>query len=120
MRQLALLLLFPACLSAQIEKTLASLYAIRNYSESQISPDAKRLAWVESVFDKQDTNSRNTIINILDLSRPNAAPHRLTAGTGAKTCAENSVQWSPDSQRVLFLSNCADGKRSQLYIAPAA
>jgi dipeptidyl aminopeptidase/acylaminoacyl peptidase len=119
MRSLALLLLLPPGLFAQIEKTLTSLYAIGNYSESQISPDAKRLAWVASVFDKQDTNSRNTTINILDLSRPNSAPHRLTAGSGAKTCAENSVQWSPDSQRLLFLSNCADGKRSQLYIASA-
>jgi dipeptidyl aminopeptidase/acylaminoacyl peptidase len=119
MRQLALLLLFPACLSAQIEKTLAALYSIRNYSESQISPDAKKLAWVESVFNKQDTNSRNTIINILDLTRPNATPRRLTAGDSSKTCAENSVHWSPDSQRLLFLSNCADGKKAQLYIAPA-
>jgi dipeptidyl aminopeptidase/acylaminoacyl peptidase len=119
MRPFVLLLLLPTLLSAQIEKTLAALYAIRNYSESQISPDAKKLAWVESVFNKQDTNSRNTIINILDLTRPTAAPHRLTAGDGSKTCAEGSVHWSPDSQRLLFLSNCADGKRSQLYVAPA-
>jgi hypothetical protein len=62
MRFVFLLLLISAPLAAQIEKTLTSLYSIRNYSESQISPDAKKLAWVESVFNKQDTNSRNTII----------------------------------------------------------
>jgi dipeptidyl aminopeptidase/acylaminoacyl peptidase len=120
MRALAPFLLFPVCLSAQIEKTLTSLYSIRNYSESQIAPDAKKLAWVESVFNKQDTNSRNTIVNVLDLTHPAVAPRRITAGDGAKTCAENSVRWSPDSQRLLFLSNCGDGKRSQLYIAPTA
>jgi dipeptidyl aminopeptidase/acylaminoacyl peptidase len=120
MRPLVLFLMVPLCATAQIEKTLTSLYSIRNYTESQISPDAKRLAWVESVFDKQDTNSRNTIINILDLAHPTAVPRRLTAGTGAKACAENSVQWSPDSQRVLFLSNCGDGKRAQLYVAAGA
>jgi dipeptidyl aminopeptidase/acylaminoacyl peptidase len=119
MRAIALFLFFPACLAAQIEKTLASLYSIRNYSESQISPDGKKLAWVESVFNKEDTNSRNTIIQVLDLTRPNAAPKRMTGGDGTKTCAENSVQWAADSQRLLFLSNCGDGKRSQLYIAPA-
>jgi dipeptidyl aminopeptidase/acylaminoacyl peptidase len=118
MRQIALLLLFPACLPAQIEKSLTALYSIRNYSESQISPDGKHLAWVESVFNKQDTNSRNTIINVTELAHPGAAPHRVTAGDGGKACAENSVDWSPDSQELLFLSNCGDGKHAQLYIAP--
>ncbi len=120
MRRLALILLLPGCLFAQIEKSLTSLYSIRNYSESQISPDAKKLAWVESVFNKQDTNSRATAIYVVDLGNAGGTPRRLTAGDGGKACAENSIKWSPDGQRLLFLSNCGDGKRAQLYVIPAA
>jgi dipeptidyl aminopeptidase/acylaminoacyl peptidase len=119
MRKLPLLLLLLSTIShAQIDKNLDSLYAVVNYSQSSLSPDGKKLAWVESVPGKAPATARHRVIRLRDLTR-DSSPQRLTAGDGKKTCVENAVAWSPDSKRLVFLSNCADGKQAQLYIAKA-
>jgi WD40 repeat protein len=118
MRKLPLLLLLCTTASAQIDKNLDSLYAVINYSQSALSPDGKKLAWVESVPGKAPATARHRVIRLRDLTR-DSSPQRLTAGDGKKTCVENAVAWSADSKRLVFLSNCADGKQAQLYIAKA-
>src|SRR5208283_1775719 len=119
MRKLWCLLFLPVLCAGQIEKNLESLYAVRSFPETSISPDGKKLAWVERARAKDRIESRNTMIYVLDLGGPSASPHRLTAGDGKKACEESGLAWSPDSERIAFLSNCGEAGQRQLYVAPA-
>jgi dipeptidyl aminopeptidase/acylaminoacyl peptidase len=120
MRKLWFLLLLPAVCAGQIEKNLESLYSVRSFQQASISPDGKRLAWVERTQGKDHGESRNTMLDVLDLDRPSSSARRLTAGDGKKACDESDIAWSPDSQRIAFLSTCAESGQRQLYVAPAA
>lgn len=113
-----LLFLLPALAFGQIEKNLESLYAVTNYTQSAISPDGKKLAWVESIPGKPSGDARSTIIRVRDLGRDGAG-RRITAGDGKKACEENAIDWSPDSKRFVFLSNCGNGKQRELYVVAA-
>jgi dipeptidyl aminopeptidase/acylaminoacyl peptidase len=119
MRKLWSLLLLPALCAGQIEKNLESLYAVKSFQQASISPDGKRLAWVETMRAKDHSDSRNTLVYVVDLDRPSASPHRVTAGDGKKACEESGVAWSPDSKRIAFLSTCSDSGQRQLYDAAA-
>jgi dipeptidyl aminopeptidase/acylaminoacyl peptidase len=123
MRVLTLLLLLSTVCPAQIEKNLDALYSVVHYTQSAVSPDGKKLAWVESIPGKASGDSRNSIIRLRDLSRESApgriTARRITAGDGKKTCAESALAWSPDSKRMVFFSNCADSKQRELYIVSA-
>lgn len=113
------LCLFTVTAHAQIEKTLESLYGVKNYRAAAISPDGKRLAWVEAMRAKDNSESRNTSIFLLDLSRAAASPKRITAGNGSQSCAEDGLAWSPDSSQLAFLSDCAKQGQRQLYLTSA-
>jgi dipeptidyl aminopeptidase/acylaminoacyl peptidase len=120
MRKLWCLLLLPALCAGQIEKNLESLYAVRSFQQASISPDGKKLAWVETARAKDHSESRNTVLYVVNLDQPSATPHRLTAGDGKKACEESGVAWAPDSERIAFLSTCKDPGQRQLYVASAA
>ena len=119
MHKLWCLLLLPAICAGQIEKNLESLYAVRSFTQASISPDGKKLAWVERGRAKDRVESRDTMIYVVDLDRPSASPHRLTAGDGKKACEESGLAWSPDSKRIAFLSTCKEPGQRQLYVASA-
>ena len=120
MRKLWCLLLVPILCAGQIEKNLESLYAVRSFQQAAISPDGKKLAWVETTRAKDHSESRNTMLYVLDLDRPSASPHRLTAGDGKRECEESGLAWSPDSEHIAFLSTCGEPGQRQLYVAPAS
>jgi dipeptidyl aminopeptidase/acylaminoacyl peptidase len=120
MRKLWYLLLLPALCAGQIEKNLESLYAVRSFQQASVSPDGKRLAWVESFHSQDHGESRNTLIYVTDLGGSSASRHRLTAGDGKRACEESSVAWSPDSERIAFLSTCGDPGQRQLHVASAS
>ncbi len=82
------------------------------FPEVSLSPDAKHLAWVEALRNADGSESRNTAITL--------DGKRLTAGTGKAFCEERGMAWSPDSARLVFLSDCASAKQLQLYVTPAA
>lgn len=122
-RTAILLSLLTSPLPAQIEKNLDALYAITNYSQTAISPDGKKVAWVESIpgkpgQGKPGVDNHGSIIRVRDVSHE-ATPRRMTAGDGKKICTESALAWSPDGKRLAFVSNCADAKQKQLYLAPA-
>jgi dipeptidyl aminopeptidase/acylaminoacyl peptidase len=97
----------------EVEKTL---FATRQFKESAISPDGKRVAWVETLIGKDGAPSGKTAIYIADVETK-AAARRLKAGAGAGDHEETDVAWSPDSKRIAFLSDAAAAGQRQLYVA---
>src|SRR5208282_1936463 len=72
-----------------------------------VSPDGKRLAWVDGGV-------------ILFTSFGNLGQtQRITAATSPdSSCTESDPVWSPDSAALAFLSDCADlGGQSDLYLS---
>src|ERR1700730_3917081 len=63
----------------EVEKTL---FATRRFEQAVISPDGKRVAWVETLSGKDGAPSGNTAIYISGIEGK-ARPRRLRAGVGA-------------------------------------
>ena len=97
----------------EVEKTL---FATRRFEQAVISPDGKRVAWVETLIGKDGAPSGNTVIYISGLESK-TPPKRLKAGVGAGDHEESNVAWSPDSKRVAFLSDMVKAGQRQLYVA---
>jgi dipeptidyl aminopeptidase/acylaminoacyl peptidase len=97
----------------EVEKTL---FATRRFEQAAISPDGKRVAWVEALMGKDGASSGSTAIYISGLGSK-TPPKRLKAGAGGGDHEEGSVAWSPDSKRVAFLSDAVKAGQRQLYVA---
>ncbi len=87
---------------------LDTLDRVRAFHETAISPDGRRVAWVEDVSAADGT----TAIYVRDL--PSGEPRRVTAGDGTAAFEESGVAWSPDSETLAFLSDA--GARHQLQL----
>jgi len=97
----------------EVEKTL---FATRRFEQAVISPDGKRVAWVETLIGKNGAPSGNTAIYVAGVEAT-ARPKRLRVAAGAGDHKEGSVAWSPDSKRVAFLSDAVKAGQRQLYVA---
>jgi dipeptidyl aminopeptidase/acylaminoacyl peptidase len=100
----------------EVEKTL---FATRRFEQAVISPDGKRVAWVETLIGKDGAPSGNTAIYVSGVAAK-VTPKRLRAGVGAGDHEEGNVAWSPDSKRVAFLSDAVKAGQRQLYVAQVA
>ncbi len=94
---------------------------VRQYRETAISPDGKRVAWVEEVGDEAGASTPHSGIFVVDLAADadERTPRRITAGDGKTGCVERSIAWSPDGRRVAFLSDHDKPGQFQVYLAPA-
>jgi dipeptidyl aminopeptidase/acylaminoacyl peptidase len=110
--------LLPALLNAAPKDTLDLLFATQQYPETALSPDDRRLAWVEARPNADRTPSDNSVILVLD--EPNATPRRVTAGDGTKLHGEHGLAWSPDGAQLAFLSDQEKSPQLQLYVVPKA
>ncbi len=91
---------------AHIEEVLKGLNRGHSIGQVAISPDGKRLAWIE------DTEIR--VAPRDDLSQS----ERVTAAAKPEQhCRENQITWSPDAQSLVFFSDCAKPGQSDLYLA---
>jgi dipeptidyl aminopeptidase/acylaminoacyl peptidase len=106
----------PADAAGPIHEVEKTLFATRRFEQAAISPDGKRVAWVETLIGKDGAPSGNTAIYVSGVE-PKAAPKRLRAGAGAGDHEEGNVAWSPDSKRVAFLSDAVKAGQRQLYVA---
>ncbi|HWZ64820.1 MAG TPA: S9 family peptidase [Steroidobacteraceae bacterium] len=79
--------------------TIEDLVRLKRVSDPQLSPDARRLLYVQRETD-MDANKGRTSLWLLDLERPGATPQRLTDGKGN----DSSPRWAPDGQTLYFLS----------------
>src|SRR5471032_2589628 len=92
-----------------ITSTLDKLDRVRAFHDTAISPDGKRVAWVEDVSAADGT----TAIYVRDL--PSGNPRRITGGDGVKAFQEEGIAWSPDSESLAFLSDATTPHQLQVW-----
>jgi dipeptidyl aminopeptidase/acylaminoacyl peptidase len=104
--------------SAQTVPQLLSIVSgTTQYREAAVSPDGHYAAWTVNLRNKDNTESRNSEIYLVDLSKTGAAPQKFSAW---KTLhAEHSLAWSPDSKQIAFLSDAEKQGQLELYVQPA-
>jgi dipeptidyl aminopeptidase/acylaminoacyl peptidase len=115
-----------------VDEVVNTLFATRRFEQTAISPDGKKIAWVETLVGKDGApngNSRiSTIIPADGKTVPIGAGRRIVhqpsqplhdGGPWAEYLqhAEGSVAWAPDSQRIAFLSDAEKAGQLQLYIS---
>jgi dipeptidyl aminopeptidase/acylaminoacyl peptidase len=105
--------------SATAEDVIKTLSATHRFEQAAISPDGKKVAWVENVITKRGVSTGDTVIYVSEVTRKNP-PKRISAGVADAIHAEGSVTWSPDGKKLAFLSDTAKAGQLQLYVIEAA
>jgi dipeptidyl aminopeptidase/acylaminoacyl peptidase len=98
-----------------LDTVLDALYAAHTFEQAAISPDGKKIAWVETLVGKDGSPDGNTAIYVADRDS-SAAPKRVAAAAQNVARAEGSLDWSPDSQQIAFLSDAVKPGQLQLYV----
>src|SRR5256885_2920796 len=79
--------------------TVEDLVLLKRISDPRLSPDGRRVAFVQRETDL-DANKGRTSLWLLDLTPGTAPPRRLTD----VKANDSSPRWSPDSRTLYFLS----------------
>jgi dipeptidyl aminopeptidase/acylaminoacyl peptidase len=108
----------PAAKPAATE-TKQSLFKAQHFDQVAISPDGKRVAWVEVRADDEGAPTGKQDIFVQDISAA-GKPMRVTAGAPTAHCSEGNVAWSPDSKKLAFISDAFKSGQPQLYVASAS
>ena len=97
---------------AHIDEVLKGLNLGRSMGQVAVSPNGKRLAWVQAGKDGAEIR----VAPIDDLGKSD----RVTAAAKPEQhCREGQLVWAPDSQALAFFSDCAKpGEQADLYLAP--
>jgi dipeptidyl aminopeptidase/acylaminoacyl peptidase len=118
----ATLLLLPIAAAAQerpsIDSVIGSIEKIHAFAETAVSPDGRRVAWVEDLTPSGDGGPNAIWVKEL----PSGQPKRVTAaraGTPAKA-HETGIAWSPDSRTLAFLSEAQSPGQLQLFVTDFA
>jgi dipeptidyl aminopeptidase/acylaminoacyl peptidase len=91
---------------------LDTLDRVRAIHETAISPDGRRVAWVEDVSAAAGT----TAIYWRTIGTPATEAHRVTASSDGRDRGEEGVAWSPDGHTMAFLSDAASAGQHQIYV----
>ena len=102
-----------------LDAVIDSLFAAHTFAQCAISPDGKKIAWVENLVGKDGAPDGNTTIYLSD-REAGTPPKRISAATGSLPRAEGNVAWSPDSKQIAFLSDAVKAGQLQLYVVNAA
>lgn len=105
---------------ARAEQVSEVLEKVREFKEVAISPEGKRIAWVESLPDEKDASAANSAIYVAELGDAELTPRRITAGNSKVGHEEHDVAWSPDGTRLVFLSDKDKAGQLQLYVVSVA
>ena len=100
-----------------IEDVVRALNSTRQFEQVAISPDGKKVAWVESLPGKNGADTGNSAVYVASLDGK-TPPRQVRAGTSASG-EEGSISWSPDSHAIAFLSDVVSSGQRQLYVASA-
>src|SRR5580700_5768845 len=105
--------------SATAGDVIKTLSATHRFEQTAISPDGRKVAWVEDIITKRGVSTGDTVIYVSEVDRKNP-PKRISAGVADGIHAEGSVAWSPDGKKLAFLSDAAKAGQLQLYVIEAA
>jgi dipeptidyl aminopeptidase/acylaminoacyl peptidase len=100
-------------------ETKQSLFKAQHFDQAAISPDGKRVAWVEVRADAEGAPTGKQDIFVQDVSAA-GKPTRLTAGAPTAHFNEGNVAWSPDSKKIAFISDALKSGQPQLYLMSAS
>jgi dipeptidyl aminopeptidase/acylaminoacyl peptidase len=106
-------------LRTQLDQLLDSVSAVRQFGEVAVSPDGKRVAWVEALRSRTRAPGGNAAILLANLENPTVSVRRITAGSGLSGFGEHDIAWSPNSKLIAFLSDHGQRGQAQVYVAPA-
>jgi dipeptidyl aminopeptidase/acylaminoacyl peptidase len=101
--------------ASPLDVAMHAMFGVRNFQQAAISPDGKRVAWVETLLGPGGTPSANSAIYVASLSAP-SHPKRITAGNGTTAHEEHDVRWSPNSKTIAFLSDALKPGQLQLFV----
>jgi dipeptidyl aminopeptidase/acylaminoacyl peptidase len=93
--------------TARVDEILATFDHSHAIGQVEVSPDGKRVAWVQS-----NQIEVAPLDNLASSQRVTAAP------LPNQICMENDFAWSPDSSSIVFTSDCArPGDQIDLYLS---
>jgi dipeptidyl aminopeptidase/acylaminoacyl peptidase len=101
-----------------VPQLLSTVSGTTQYREAAVSPDGHYAAWTVMLRNKDNTQSRNSEIYLLDLSKRGATAQKLS--TWKAPHAEHSLAWSPDSKQLAFLSDAGKQSQLELYVQSVA
>ncbi len=91
--------------------TAEDLYALEQVTYAEVSPDGEHVAyavqWVDREIEKK-------YANLWLVDAEGGEPRQFTVGEQV----DSMPRWSPDGQRIAFISNRDDEKQPQLYLIP--
>jgi len=102
-----------------LDAAINALFAARTFEQCAISPDGKKIAWVENLVGKDGFPDGNTAIYLSDRDAA-APPKKISAALTSQFRMEGNVAWSPDSTQLAFLSDAVKPGQLQLYVVNAA
>jgi len=102
--------------SPAIEQAIRALNTASGFAQAAVSPDGKKVAWVEELHDKNGAESGNSAILATTIDGKTPA-RKITAASAPR--AESDIAWSPDSRRIAFISDALKPGQSQLYLEGA-
>jgi dipeptidyl aminopeptidase/acylaminoacyl peptidase len=102
-----------------LDNVIKTLFAAHTFQQAAISPDGNSVAWVEDIHSKNGVVSGSTVIYVKNL-KSGASPRRVGAGVADSLHSEGDVAWSPDNQKIAFLSDAVKKGQQQLYVINAA
>src|SRR5580704_12980103 len=100
--------------ASSITDPLRSLFFVQQFDEVDISPDGKKVAWVETQIDENGAQTGNHDIYISEYTK-DQKPVRITVAAHGAHFNELGLAWSPDSKQLAFLSDAEKKAQLQLY-----